>query len=95
MIVPVHPQAQAVAITGADSGVLITAASAFRPGTSTVFPWIFMSPNLAPCFLVPVDALLHRVDAGERQHVSAGQQRRLPIRNSRPAFSSCATFPRA
>ena len=41
------------AITGADSGVLTTAASAFRPRTSSDFPWIFVWPNLAPCLPCP------------------------------------------
>ena len=38
------------AITGVDSDVLATAASAFRPLTSSDFPWIFVCPNRAPCF---------------------------------------------
>jgi len=32
------------------AGVLITAASAFSPLTSSDFPWIFVCPNFAPCF---------------------------------------------
>ena len=47
------PRSLVAAITGADSGVLITAASAFRPRTSSDFPWIFVCPNLAPCFWWP------------------------------------------
>ena len=47
------PRSLVAAITGADSGVLITAASAFRPRTSSDLPWIFQCPNLAPCFLCP------------------------------------------
>ena len=47
------PRSRVAAITGADSGVLITAASAFRPRTSSDFPWIFVWPNFAPCFWCP------------------------------------------
>ena len=47
------PRSRVPAITGADSGVLTVAASAFRPRTSTDFPWIFVCPNLAPCFWWP------------------------------------------
>jgi len=41
------------AITGADSGVLTVAASAFSPRTSRLLPWILVCPNRAPCFLWP------------------------------------------
>jgi len=37
-------------MTGADSGVLITQASTFRPLTSSDFPAIFVCPNFAPCY---------------------------------------------
>ena len=47
------PRSRAAAITGADSGVLTVAASAFRPRTSSDLPWILVWPNLAPCFLCP------------------------------------------
>jgi len=47
------PRRRAAAITGADSGVLTTAASAFSPLTSTDFPWIFVCPNFAPCLACP------------------------------------------
>ncbi len=47
------PRSRVAAITGAASGVLITAASAFRPRTSRLLPWIFVWPNAAPCFLCP------------------------------------------
>ena len=47
------PRSRVAAITGADSGVLITAASAFRPLTSSDFPWILVWPNLAPCLWCP------------------------------------------
>ncbi len=47
------PRSLVAAITGADSGVLMTAASAFRPRTSSDFPWIFVCPNLAPCLRWP------------------------------------------
>ncbi len=43
------PRSRTAPMTGADSGVLITPASAFRPLTSSDFPWIFVCPNLAPC----------------------------------------------
>jgi hypothetical protein len=33
--------------------VLTTAASTFRPRTSSDLPWIFVCPNFAPCFLCP------------------------------------------
>ena len=49
----VPPRSLAAAITGADSGVLTTAASAFRPRTSRLLPWILVCPNPAPCFLCP------------------------------------------
>jgi hypothetical protein len=47
------PRSRMAAITGADSGVLTTAASAFRLRTSSDLPWIFVCPNLAPCLLCP------------------------------------------
>jgi hypothetical protein len=43
------PRSRTAPMTGADSGVLITAASAFSPLTSSDFPWIFVWPNFAPC----------------------------------------------
>jgi hypothetical protein len=43
------PRSRTATMTGADSGVLITPASAFSPLTSSDFPWIFVWPNLAPC----------------------------------------------
>jgi len=36
------PRSLVAAITGADSGVLTVAASAFRPRTSSDLPWIFV-----------------------------------------------------
>jgi hypothetical protein len=48
------PRSLVAAITGADSGVLMTAASAFRPLTSSDLPWIFVWPNLAPCLWWPL-----------------------------------------
>jgi hypothetical protein len=47
------PRSRVAAITGAASGVLIVAASAFRPRTSTLLPPIFVCPNPAPCLLCP------------------------------------------
>ena len=47
------PRSRVAAITGAAIGVLMTAASAFRPRTSSDFPWIFVWPNFAPCFWWP------------------------------------------
>ena len=47
------PRSRVAAITGAAIGVLMVAASAFRPRTSTDFPWIFVCPNLAPCLACP------------------------------------------
>ena len=47
------PRSRVAAITGADSGVLTTAASAFSTRTSNDFPWILVCPNRAPCFLWP------------------------------------------
>ncbi len=47
------PRSLVAAITGAESGVLIVAASVFRPRTSSDLPWIFVCPNFAPCFLWP------------------------------------------
>ena len=47
------PRSRVAAITGADSGVLMVAASAFRPRTSSDLPWILVCPNVAPCFLCP------------------------------------------
>ena len=48
------PRSLVQAITGAAIGVLITAASAFRPLTSSDFPWILVWPNFAPCFSCPL-----------------------------------------
>jgi hypothetical protein len=47
------PRSRVAAATGAASGVLTTATSAFKPRTSTDLPWIFVWPNLAPCFSRP------------------------------------------
>ena len=47
------PRSRVAAMTGADSGVLTTAASAFSPRTSSDFPWILVCPNRAPCFWRP------------------------------------------
>lgn len=47
------PRSLVAAITGAAIGVLMTAASAFRPLTRTDFPWIFVWPNFAPCLACP------------------------------------------
>ena len=47
------PRSLVAAITGAASGVLTAAMSAFSPRTSTDLPWIFVWPNLAPSFLCP------------------------------------------
>ena len=47
------PRSRVAAITGAATGVLIVAASAFRPRTSRCLPWILVWPNAAPCFLCP------------------------------------------
>jgi len=47
------PRSLVAAITGAASGVLMVAASVFSPRTSRLFPWIFVWPNAAPCFLCP------------------------------------------
>jgi hypothetical protein len=47
------PRSRVAAITGAPSGVLMVAASAFSPRTSRLLPWILVWPNAAPCFLWP------------------------------------------
>jgi hypothetical protein len=47
------PRSLVAAITGAPSGVLIVAASAFSPRTSRLFPPILVCPNAAPCFWCP------------------------------------------
>ena len=47
------PRSRVPAITGAASGVLMVAASTFRPRTSRLFPWIFVWPNAAPCLWWP------------------------------------------
>jgi hypothetical protein len=44
------PRSLVAAITGAASGVLTAAISAFSPRTRADFPWIFVWPNLAPSF---------------------------------------------
>ena len=62
-------------MTGADSGVLITAASAFSPRTSSSYPGSWCARTGALLFMA-VDPLLHRVNIEERQDVLAGQQRR-------------------
>src|SRR3984893_8178979 len=61
------PRSRVAAITGAAIGVLMTAASAFRPRTSSDFPWIFVCPNFAPCLAC----------AGQ-QRGPAGQSREEP-----------------
>src|SRR6266851_8472031 len=47
------PRSRVPASTGAACGVLIVAASAFSPRTSTVLPEILVWPNAAPCLLCP------------------------------------------
>jgi hypothetical protein len=47
------PRSRVAAITGAASGVLMAAASTFRPRTSRLLPWIFVWPNAAPCLQWP------------------------------------------
>jgi hypothetical protein len=47
------PRSRVAAITGAPSGVLMVAASAFRPRTSRLLPWILVWPNAAPCLACP------------------------------------------
>ena len=47
------PRSRVPASTGAACGVLIAAASAFSPRTSTVFPEILVCPNAAPCLACP------------------------------------------
>ena len=42
------------------------------------FPLDLRVPEPRALLLVPEDAFLHRVDIDERQHIGAGQQRRLP-----------------
>jgi hypothetical protein len=54
-------------ITGADSGVLTTAANAFRPLYQQRFPVDLGVAELRALLLVPVHALLHRIDIDERQ----------------------------
>src|SRR5579859_7613849 len=52
-VLALPPRSRVPASTGAACGVLIAAASAFSPRTSTVFPEILVCPNAAPCFLCP------------------------------------------
>jgi hypothetical protein len=52
-VLALPPRSLVAAMTGAQSGVLTAAASAFSPRTSTALPWIFVWPNAAPCFLCP------------------------------------------
>ena len=47
------PRSRVAAITGAASGVLIVAASAFSPRTASCLPAIFAYPNRAPCLRYP------------------------------------------
>ena len=47
------PRSRVAAITGAAIGVLMVAASAFSPRTSSDLPPILVCPNLAPCLLCP------------------------------------------
>ncbi len=47
------PRSRVAAITGAAIGVLMTAASAFSPRTSSDLPWILVCPNFAPCLWCP------------------------------------------
>jgi len=48
------PRSRVAAITGAAIGVLTTAASAFRPQTSSELPWSFVCPNFVPCLACPL-----------------------------------------
>ena len=47
------PRSLVAAITGAASGVLTVAASAFSPRTASCLPAIFVYPNRAPCLRYP------------------------------------------
>ena len=64
------------AITGAASGVLTVAASAFSPRISKLFPWILVCPNAAPCLRCPYTRFCVEPSVDEGQHIGARQQRR-------------------
>ena len=90
------PRSRVAAMTGADSGVLITAASAFSPRTSSDLALDLGVPEPGALLVVAVDPFLHRVDVHERQHVLAGQQRRTAgqLRQQLPVHRlQLATFP--
>ena len=72
------PRSLVAAITGADSGVLIVGGQRVQAPDQQRFPLDLRVPEPRALLLVPVDAFLHRVDIDERQHIRAGQQRRLP-----------------
>ncbi len=64
------PRSRVAAITGAATGVLIVAASAFSRAPADSCPGLRVAERRA---LLPaaIDPLLHRVDIDERQHVPA------------------------
>ena len=85
------PRSRAAPMTGADSGVLMVPASAFSPLTSSDFPWIFVWPNLAPCFRYPktrfcVESM--SMNARVSAPGSSGASRARFTRNSRCALPS-------
>jgi hypothetical protein len=49
----VPPRNRVPQITGAASGVETAPISGFNPRTSTLFPWILVWPNPAPCLAGP------------------------------------------
>ena len=89
------PRSLVAAITGADSGVLISRPARSGPSPAAISLDLRV-PEPRALLLVPVDAFLHRVDVDEGEGSRAGQQRRFrasSARNSRRAFSSWLTLP--
>jgi hypothetical protein len=92
------PRSLVAAITGAASGVLTAAMSAFRPRTRTDFALDLGVAEPRALLLVAVDPLLRRVDVDEGQHIGPREQRRQgrePGQQFPAGFSSCSTFPQA
>jgi hypothetical protein len=71
------PRNRAAATTGAASGVLTVAASAFSPRTSNDFEAILACPNAAPCLLAPYTRRCTEATSMNASASGAGQQRCL------------------
>ena len=92
----VPPRSRAAAITGAASGVETTAASAFRPRTVRLLPWILVCPNPAPSLACPYTRFCIEsmsMNASTPAPGSSGAADASRVSSRRPTASSWRTLP--